>query len=328
MKRALLFAAVAALPLAASAASRTKIAVTEIKAVQGVSPGTATILSDIVVSEVARAGHDVISQSDIKAMVGFEQQKKMLGCTDDSSCLAEIGGALGVDYMLTGQVGQIGTRFRISLLVVDTKKARVAARSAQFCDQNEDALARAAESTVKELLASVSTGVAPKIAETKAPPADVSPVKVTAAKADATPPAQVAAVSKPDLSARPAMPQPLTPAERSAGGAGFHPSRRAAWLTMGAGGALFLSGAVAGIGARMRYDALESKQGEMGYYDTYQAKKGGIRSLAIAADVLMLSGAATTGVGGWMFWRSARTPLAVVPTAGDGSLGLVATGAF
>ncbi len=328
MKRALLFAAIAALPLAASAASRTKIAVTEIKAVQGVSPGTATLLSDIVVSEVARAGHDVISQSDIKAMVGFEQQKKMLGCTDDSSCLAEIGGALGVDYMLTGQVGQIGTRFRISLLVVDTKKARVAARSAQFCDQNEDALARAAESTVKELLVSVTAGAASKVAETKAPAADAPPVKVTAAKADAPPPAQVAA-SKPDLAARPAsVPQPPTPAERSAGGWGFHPSRRAAWITMGGGGVLLVAGAVAGLSARSRYNALESKQGEMGYYDTYNADRGAIRSRAVAADVLMATGAVTTGVGGWMFWRSARTPLAVIPSAGDGSIGLVATGAF
>ncbi len=328
MKSALLVAAMAALPLAVSAAPRTKLAVTEIKAVQGVSPGTATILSDIVVSEVARAGHDVISQSDIKAMVGFEQQKKMLGCTDDSSCLAEIGGALGVDYMMTGQVGQIGTRFRISLLVVDTKKARVAGRSAQFCDQNEDALARAAESTVKELLASVATGAGPKVAEAKAPAADAPPTKVPAAKTDATPPAHVAASSKPDLAARPSsVPQPPTPAEGSAGW-GFHPSRRAAWITMGGGGVLLVAGAVAGLSARSKYNDLESKQGQMGYYDTYNADKGAIRSRAVAADVLMLTGAATTGFGSWMWWRSTRSPLAVVPTAGDGSIGLVATGAF
>ena len=154
--RAVVAIALAASSAAAFAAPRTKIAVTDIKGVQGVSPGTATILSDIVVSEVARAGHDVVSQSDINAMIGFERQRKMLGCADDSSCLAEIGGALGVDYMLAGQVGQIGTRFRISLLLVDSKRARVAARAAQFCDQNEDALARAAESTVRDLLAAVA----------------------------------------------------------------------------------------------------------------------------------------------------------------------------
>jgi hypothetical protein len=83
---------VLAFPAVASAA-KVKVAVTEVKSVQGVAVGTATILSDIVVSEVARHGYDVISQSDISAMIGFEKQKKMLGC-DETSCLAEIGGAL------------------------------------------------------------------------------------------------------------------------------------------------------------------------------------------------------------------------------------------
>jgi hypothetical protein len=64
-----------ALPAAASAAPKIKVAVTEVKSVQGVQPGTATILSDIIVSEVSRQGFDVISQSDISAMVGFEKQK-------------------------------------------------------------------------------------------------------------------------------------------------------------------------------------------------------------------------------------------------------------
>lgn len=43
---------------------------------------------------------------------------------------------------------------------------------------------------------------------------------------------------------------------------------------------------------------------------------------------MMVSGVATAGVGGWMFWRSRRGPVAVIPIAGDGSVGLVASGAF
>jgi TolB-like protein len=324
MKRALLVAAMAALPLAASAAPRTKIAVTEIKAVQGVSPGTATILSDIVVSEVARAGHDVISQSDIKAMVGFEQQKKMLGCTDDSSCLAEIGGALGVDYMLTGQVGQIGTRFRISLLVVDTKKARVAGRSAQFCDQNEDALARAAESTVRELLASITTGTAPKIAETKAPADAPPPAKVVAAKADATPPAQIAAAKKPDLAARPAMPAPASPAER---GSAFRPSRRAAWLTLAGGAVLMAGGAAFGLQAQAKKKGLEDAWANPDYAAVYDTRSKEIKAATLRSNLCWGAGLATTGVATWMFFRS-RSQLAIAPAAGDGQLGLVASGTF
>ncbi len=323
MKRALLFAAVAVLPLGASAAPRTKIAVTEVKAVQGVSPGTATILSDIVVSEVARAGFDVVSQSDIAAMVGFEKQRKMLGCSDDSSCLAEIGGALGVDYMLTGQVGQIGTRFRISLLVVDTRKARVAARSAQFCDQNEDALARAAEATVKQLLATVAAG-APKVAAARAPAGEAAPAKVPAASADATAPSQAASSSRPDLAARPALPQPPSPAEP---GSGFHPSRRTAWITMGGGAALMLGGVVFGVKAAAAKRDLQNSWANPDYASLYDTKSAEAKSAALKANVCWGAGIATAGVGTWMFFRS-RPQLAIAPAAGDGQLGLVAAGSF
>jgi TolB-like protein len=150
---ACLIAAVSIPAWAAStgAGGRTKVAVTEIKNVQGVAPGTATILSDIVVSEVARRGYAVISQSDIDALLGFEKKKQMFGCAEETSCLAEIGGALGVDYLFSGQVGKIGSRFRLSLLVVDAKRAVVVARAAQFTDADEDELARTAEKMVEQL---------------------------------------------------------------------------------------------------------------------------------------------------------------------------------
>ena len=156
---------------AASAAPRTKVAVMDVKNVQGVPDGTAAILTDIVVSEVARYGLEVVSKADIAAIVGFEKEKTLLGCSDDSNCLAEIGGALGVDYMLTGQVGQIGSRYRISLLVVATKRARVLARAALFSDHDEDDLARAAEKTVAQLIAAIRAQEAPATAAARPPAA-------------------------------------------------------------------------------------------------------------------------------------------------------------
>lgn len=304
--RTLVALALAAVSTVALAAPRTKIAVTEIKNVQGVSAGTATILSDIVVSEVARAGHDVVSQSDIKAMIGFEKQKQVLGCSEDSSCLAEIGGALGVDYMLAGQVGQIGTRYRVSVMLVETKKARVVARAAQFCDQNEDALARAAETTVRELLATAAAASASAAAR-GAPSLEVRPPPPGPSRA-APAPVGVAAVSD---TARPAPKR----------------SRLPAYLTMGGGGVLLAAGALTGLAAKSRYSDLESKKGQLGYYETYEADKSGIRSLAVAADVMMVGGAVATGVGGWLWWRARPAQVAVVPTSGDGAV-LVAAGQF
>lgn len=126
---------------------RKKIAVMDLKAIQGVSAGTVEILGSVVAADLARQGLDVISKSDIQAMLGFQKERQLLGCTEDAGCIAEIGGSLGVDYVLTGQVGQIGSQYNLSLLLVDSRKAKVLSRLSSFCDANEDSLVKAARAS-------------------------------------------------------------------------------------------------------------------------------------------------------------------------------------
>jgi TolB-like protein len=303
--RPLAIAAICCLPAAALGAGpqRVKVAVMDVRNVQGVAEGTAAILSDIIVSEVAKAKFEVISRSDIAAMAGFEKEKQMLGCSDDSKCLAEIGGALGVDYMITGQVGQIGTRYRISLLLVDSKKARVAARSAQFCDRNEDALAAAAQATVAEILAAVPRPEAP------------------APQAAAT------------LAAKPAAPKPAAalppPAASVTAEAG--PNRTGAWIAYGVSGGLVVIGAIAGLSAQAKYKDLEKQQGTPGYQALWDSKAPDIRKLARVADGCYVLGVVGVGVGTWL-WLAASPAeprkIAVGPLVGEGRVGLAAAGRF
>jgi TolB-like protein len=307
--RRLAVAAFCCLPAAALGAGpqRVKIAVMDVKNVQGVAEGTSTILSDIIVSEVAKARFEVISKSDITAMVGFEKEKQMLGCSEDSKCLAEIGGALGVDYMLSGQVGQIGTRYRISLLLVDSKKARVAARSAQFCDRNEDALAAAAQATVAEILAAVPR-----------PQAAAQPAAPAAAPLAATPAAPRPAA---------AAPPPAAELTQQAG-----PNRTGAWIAYGVSGGLIVVGAIAGIAAQSKYNDLKSQQGTPGYQALYDSKSQEIRNLSKAADGCYVLGLVGVGVGTWL-WLTASPPepakkVSVGPLVGDGQVGLAAAGQF
>ena len=51
----------------------------------------------------------------------------MLGCTD-AVCLAEIGGALGVEYLVTGNVGKVGNRFLVNLQLIDIRQIKVVNR--------------------------------------------------------------------------------------------------------------------------------------------------------------------------------------------------------
>lgn len=114
-------------PCPARAADRQRVAVLDLRAVHGVTPGTTSVLTAIVVDEAARGGLDVVSQTDILTMLGYEKQRRMLGCSDDA-CLAELGGALGADYVLSGQVGEIGSRHHVSLQLLDARRGKVIAQ--------------------------------------------------------------------------------------------------------------------------------------------------------------------------------------------------------
>ncbi|HSM92847.1 MAG TPA: hypothetical protein VLT47_08140 [Anaeromyxobacteraceae bacterium] len=311
--------ALAASAHAAPPGGRVRAAVTDIKSVQGVAPGTATILTDIVVSEVARSGFGVVSQSDIDAMLGFEKKKQMLGCSEETSCLAEIGGALGVDYLFTGQVGKIGSRFRLSLLVVDAKKASVVARAAQFTDADEDDLARTAEEMVGKLtrelwaLRQANPAQRAPVAEPRREPAPVAARPL---------PAQ----AKPDLAPRPPADEPSP--------VGSEPSprlgRRVGWWAVGGGGALLVAGTVAGLSARAKVNALRDGWADSNYPSLYDKKSGDARAFAIIADTCFVAGLASAGWGTWLLVRKdpGAAPVAVAPVPLVGGGALVASGRF
>ncbi|OGQ77270.1 MAG: hypothetical protein A2289_02260 [Deltaproteobacteria bacterium RIFOXYA12_FULL_58_15] len=103
------FLTVAVLGIIASPTARaaeTKLAVMPLTA-KRVPASTVEILDDLLVNEVgAKSGSIVIGSQDINAMLGLDKMKDALGCTD-LSCAADIGGALGVDFVLTGSVSNL-----------------------------------------------------------------------------------------------------------------------------------------------------------------------------------------------------------------------------
>jgi formylglycine-generating enzyme required for sulfatase activity len=181
--------AAAALP---ALAALPRVAVLDVRAVQGVQPGTATLLTMVIAGDTAKAGYDVLAQADIGTMIGFESQKKMLGCGADSNCLAEIGGALGTEYVLASQVGQLGSRYLLSLQLIESRKGIIVGRASTFCERTEDALADAAQASVAEVLAQAKGRSGPAVAQgpkaTPAARASAKPAGETAATTASSPP--------------------------------------------------------------------------------------------------------------------------------------------
>ncbi len=118
----------------AAPAERSKLAVLALTSAGEVDPGVARSLTDLVTAEIdARGYFDPISSSEIETMLGAERQRQLLGCGEDStSCLAELTGALGAQYMMTGSLAKVGGVFQINLQVVDTRNARTLGRSSKL----------------------------------------------------------------------------------------------------------------------------------------------------------------------------------------------------
>ena len=142
---------------------RVKVAVLDVQDITGRSAARAKLLTDVAVSEVAALRRfDVISSFEIGQLLGLEQQKALLGCTHSESCLAEIAGALGVDYLVSGRLGRLGSRERLDLRLVDARKARLVASEGEFVPDNGDAVAEAMTRLVRQLFVdSGLTGTVP-----------------------------------------------------------------------------------------------------------------------------------------------------------------------
>jgi len=92
---------------------------------EGVNEQTAANLTQVLSTELKRVeGTSVIARSDVKSMMQMQEQKMLAGC-EDASCLAEIGGALGVDHLVAGNVGKVGDSYMISLRLISVRSVKV-----------------------------------------------------------------------------------------------------------------------------------------------------------------------------------------------------------
>ncbi len=102
------------------------VVVLDIQSGHGVSPDLAAALNDSLEVAVRKGaqGYRVIGASDVRAMLQFDAQKSKLGC-QETGCLAEIGGALGAQEVVTGSLVRLGDTFVLTLRRVDVAKALV-----------------------------------------------------------------------------------------------------------------------------------------------------------------------------------------------------------
>jgi hypothetical protein len=123
-------------------------------AVTGLDPALAVGLTEHLAQSFKRVR--VLTPKDMITMLGIERQRELLGCADTgSSCLAELGNALGANGVLSGELLAVGKRVQLNLRVIDPNTGKqLASYSDQLgsVDEAFGGLERGAEQLETQLL--------------------------------------------------------------------------------------------------------------------------------------------------------------------------------
>ncbi len=105
-----------------------KVAVLDLRKSDHVDAELARSLTALIPQVLDELGaFKAISMEEIRQMLALEQVKQMLGC-DDVSCLAELGGAVGAQYMVSGSILLSGDAYLLQLQLSNIAAASVEGR--------------------------------------------------------------------------------------------------------------------------------------------------------------------------------------------------------
>jgi hypothetical protein len=120
----------------------------------GMDPGLAEGLTDHLAQSFQRVS--VVSPRDIRALIGLERQKELMGCADAASnCMAELGNALGVSQVIVGEVLKVGPHVQVHLRVLTASSGKIVANHSEELRSTDDllpALVRAAHDLEQQML--------------------------------------------------------------------------------------------------------------------------------------------------------------------------------
>lgn len=122
------------LSLCVAGAERPRLVVLELLPGAGVEASLTAPLTEAVTGEVQRAGFfEVVSSRDLQSLLGLERQKQLLGCGEEGkSCMAELSGALGARFVMTGTVARLGDAWQLTFTTLDAQKAQPLGRSTRL----------------------------------------------------------------------------------------------------------------------------------------------------------------------------------------------------
>jgi len=71
---------------------------------------------------------EVTSSRDVDKMLGLEEEKRLMDCTRDDSCLAELAGAMGAEVVVFGDAGTLGEVLVLNVTFFNARRGRALKR--------------------------------------------------------------------------------------------------------------------------------------------------------------------------------------------------------
>lgn len=124
----------------AAAAERPRVAALDFNVI-GLDPKLGGFYAEHLSVRLQGLGLRVTTQRDLASVLSLERQKQLLGCADDqTSCMSELAGALGVDALASGQVAKIGKSFQVNVRVLRARDAEAVFVFSRLVKTEEDLL--------------------------------------------------------------------------------------------------------------------------------------------------------------------------------------------
>ncbi len=154
-----------ATPAGSATPALPSVALFNLEAKGAVQAAVAEQLTDLVLDEMRKEKRfsRVVSQKEVETVLGFERQKQMLDCSAES-CVSEIAGSLGVDLVVTGSIGRLGSSWVFSVRMLRSRDGQAASSvTARACGESEDSAVALVVPAVAKLLldAGVTKGAVP-----------------------------------------------------------------------------------------------------------------------------------------------------------------------
>ena len=155
-----------------SYAAQKSIAVMNIQSAE-VDPSNCIAITNYMTSELNRLlDYRIISWDDVNKMLEHHAGLQAMGC-DDTECFAEIGGALGVDYIIAGDIGALGDRYVMTIRQIDINRAETVGRVSRRVTGNIGLLMDGIPEMVGELFGVEVTIPEEKVQESSATVTDI-----------------------------------------------------------------------------------------------------------------------------------------------------------